>query len=102
MLELSSRHLAWVRAILAEHVVDLEVWAFGSRVTGGAAPYSDLDLALVTDIPLSALQMGRLLEAFSESDLPIKVDVVDLAAVSPAFRAQVESRHEVVQTPPPP
>ena len=34
--------------------------------------------------------MGRLREAFSESDLPMKVDVVDGADVAASFRKAIE------------
>ena len=34
--------------------------------------------------------MGRLREAFSESDLPMKVDVVDGAGVAASFRGAIE------------
>ena len=36
--------------------------------------------------------LGRLKEALSESDLTIKVDLVDLRAVDPAFRRMIEAR----------
>lgn len=33
--------------------------------------------------------IGEIAEALSESDLPFRVDLVDLAAVEPPFRARV-------------
>ncbi len=85
--------------ILREQVPDLEVWAFGSRVKGSAKPYSDLDLALITTHPLTLHQLADIGEAFSQSDLPIKVDLLDWAAASPGFRAIVERDKVVVQQP---
>lgn len=41
-----------VQHILQKHVPGHAVWAFGSRVKGTAKPYSDLDLAIITDTPL--------------------------------------------------
>jgi predicted nucleotidyltransferase len=66
------------------------VWVFGSRATGAARRYSDLDLALLGDERLDLDMLRRLQEALSESDLTIKVDVVDLCAVDPAFRRRIE------------
>ena len=53
MLELSSDHLAIVRAILAEHVPQAKAWAFGSRVLGTAKKFSDLDIAIEAEDELS-------------------------------------------------
>jgi uncharacterized protein len=66
------------------------VWVFGSRVTGAARRYSDLDLALLGHERLDLDILGRLKEALSESDLTIKVDLVDLRAVDPVFRRMIE------------
>ncbi len=77
---------------------DFEVWAFGSRVTGTARPFSDLDIAVIGEAPLPLSLMSELNEAFSESDLPWKVDLVDWALTSPAFRKIIEARKVVLQS----
>jgi predicted nucleotidyltransferase len=43
---------------------------FGSRVQGTAKPFSDLDLAVMGDVPLDFRQLADLKDAFAESDLP--------------------------------
>lgn len=63
---------------------------FGSRATATARRYSDLDLALEWEKPLSLDLLGNIAEALSESDLPYKVDLVDLRSIDPAFRAIIE------------
>jgi hypothetical protein len=35
--------------------------------------------------------LGQIAEALSESDLPYKVDIVDLATTEPAFRERIRS-----------
>ena len=50
---------------------------FGSRATGGARRYSDLDLAIDAGRRLTLNETARLREAFSDSDLPYRVDLVD-------------------------
>ncbi|MBS0642526.1 MAG: nucleotidyltransferase domain-containing protein [Proteobacteria bacterium] len=67
------------------------VWVFGSRATGNARRYSDLDLALQADQPLDWVVLADLAEAMSTSDLPFKVDLVDLRTVEPAFRRLIEA-----------
>ena len=64
---------------------DIQVYAYGSRVTGKARTYSDLDIAIKGNEPLSFELLGQLKEAFSESDLPFMVDLIDLNAISTEF-----------------
>ena len=90
LLDLSAPHRAIVLDILQQHVPDREVWAFGSRATLTAKRHSDLDLAVISDEPLSVETAARLADAFSESDLPWRVDVVDWATTGEAFRRIIE------------
>lgn len=96
-LQMEPRHWDIVRRILAEQLPGCEVWAFGSRARGAAKPHSDLDLAVLTAEPLPLAVAARLHEAFSESDLPWRVDVVDWASTSEPFRRLIESHRMVVQ-----
>jgi predicted nucleotidyltransferase len=54
-----------------------KVGMFGSRATGRARRYSDLDLAIDAGRPLTLDEIAGLSEAFSDSDLPYKVDLAD-------------------------
>ena len=85
-----------VRDILRRHVPHHEVWAFGSRARNTAKPYSDLDLAIISDRPLSLRLIARLEDDFSESDLPWRVDVVDWATTQPSFRRIIEQSKVVL------
>lgn len=96
MLELTPEQLAEVRRILLLHVPGRTVRAFGSRVQGNAKPFSDLDLAIMGDVPLDFRQFSALKDAFAESNLPFRVDVVDWAATSEVFRGIIEGAFEVV------
>lgn len=87
-----------VAGILREHVPHCDVWAFGSRAKGTAKPFSDLDLAVRTTDPLALDVRAALLDQFSESDLPWKVDVVDWALTSDVFREVIKREKVVVQT----
>jgi len=83
--------------ILKTHLPEYPVWAFGSRVKGTAKPYSDLDLAIIAPLPLSLTEMATVKEAFDESDLSIRVDIVDWATTSDTFRKIIEQDKVVVQ-----
>ena len=97
-IDIRADHWAIVHEILQRHLPGLEVWAFGSRTRHAAKPYSDLDLAVRSDVPLSVDVHGGLIEDSSESDLPWKVDVVDWATTSTTFREIIRSHKVVVQS----
>lgn len=96
-VEAAELDLDTVKAILHAHVPGREVWAFGSRARRSAKPYSDLDLVIMGDAPLSLDALAALNEAFAESDLPWKVDVVDWARLGDAFRRIVERDRVLLQ-----
>jgi type I restriction enzyme S subunit len=96
-LDMHPDHLRIVRDLLREHVPDRTVWAFGSRATGRAKKYSDLDIAVLGDKPMTIAQSATLAEAFSESDLPWKVDVVDWVLTDARFRAIIEQEKVILQ-----
>jgi type I restriction enzyme S subunit len=93
MTTLKPEHKQRLVSILEAHFHDmpLTVYVFGSRASDAARVDSDLDLLLDArdDIPLHTL--ARLKEAFEESDLPFRVDVVCRAAVSPAFYRRIQA-----------
>ena len=96
-VEAAELDLDTVKAILHAHVPGRAVWAFGSRARRSAKPYSDLDLVIMGDAPLSLDALAALNEAFAESDLPWKVDVVDWARLGDAFRRIVERDRVLLQ-----
>ncbi len=90
-LDIDPDHEAIVRAILARHLPPgVSVAVFGSPARGRSRRYSDLDLALLGDGPLPTSLLADLAEAFDESDLPWKVDLVDWAAANEGFRKIVD------------
>ncbi len=95
-MTLEPRHTAEILAILAERAPGATVVAFGSRVTGGARPWSDLDLAVFGDAPLTLRALGRLRDAFEESTLPFRVDVCDGLRLPADLVGHVRSRGEIV------
>ena len=96
-IDLSPAHLAIVERILAEHVPECEVRAFGSRATWTARDYSDLDLAVVGDGPLHWRTLSRLREAFEESRLAMRVDVLDWHDISQSFQQVIQRDYVVLQ-----
>lgn len=89
-IDISPLDLETVRRILREHVPEMEVRAFGSRVSWTARESSDLDLALMSCTPLNSKLVANLRLAFSNSSLPFRVDIVDWASTSREFKRIVE------------
>lgn len=91
MLDLRPEWLEIMRLLLALHVPDAEVLAFGSRVQGTAHQGSDLDLVVRNPSEMEKPQtnLSSLQQAFSDSKLPILVDVLDWATLPENFRNEI-------------
>jgi type I restriction enzyme S subunit len=90
-INLPEDHRRLVLGIIAAHLPRGSMaWVFGSRATvGRARPLSDLDLAIDAGRRLALDEVAALVEAFSESDLPYKVDVVDWRGIDERFRQTI-------------
>ena len=98
-LDLRPDHWAIVCGVLRRNVPDRKVLAFGSRATWTAKDYSDLDLAILGDEPLSPDATSALAEGFRGSNLPFKVDLVDWARIDETFRDIIRCDGVAVQVP---
>lgn len=98
-LHLPESYLRMAQDILRAHLPEAEIWAYGSRVNGDYYEASDLDLVARCQDDLSRRQTGLYdaIEAFSESNLPIIVQLVDWAAIPAAFHAEIANRYVVIQ-----
>ncbi len=77
--------------ILKKYFVNEKYFVFGSRANGKKLkPFSDLDIAVLGVGPVNASKLNQAAEAFSASDLPFKVDLVDLNSISAEFRLNIE------------
>lgn len=86
-LDLSADHRRIVLEILGASLPEgARAWVFGSRATGRSRRYSDLDLAIDAGRPLTLDECAILAEAFGDSDLPFRVDILDWHAVDQRFR----------------
>lgn len=90
MIDLAPGQLQMVKEILRRHLSGRTVWAFGSRVTGVAKPHSDLDLVIFGAEKLPAKTLSALNEAFAQSNLPMRVDIVDWNRISEEFQGIIK------------
>jgi type I restriction enzyme S subunit len=96
-LDIGNHELQIVKKILARHVPDSTVWVFGSRATGRAKKFSDLDLCIKAHTTIGLDVTSAMAEDFAQSDLPWKVDIVDWWSISDAFRAIIQHDQVLLQ-----
>jgi len=63
---------------------NVKVYLFGSRAKGDYDEYSDIDIAVEGDIDIASLRF-----ILEESNLPQKVDVVDMKYISDKFKEEI-------------
>lgn len=88
-IDIEKKHADIVLSILRQFLTpQITVWVFGSRATHKAKQYSDLDLALEAqgNLNIDINLIIKLELAFEESELPWKVDIIDINNVSETFR----------------
>lgn len=98
-LHLPPRYLEMVRAILRQHLPQAEVWAYGSRARGDHHDTSDLDLVArnPADLNQPLPRLYDVEEAFSASNLPLIVQIVDWARIPKTFHGEILAGYVVVQ-----
>jgi predicted nucleotidyltransferase len=97
MIDIDKRDLEIVKKILYTHVPTCKAIAFGSRASHKSKIHSDLDIALCDTKKIYWRALENLRDAFSESDISIKVDVVDLNNVSQSFKKIILMQYERIQ-----
>lgn len=98
-LQMKPRHLAMLQTLLAQQAPQAQVWAYGSRVSGGAHEGSDLDIVLrnPANLAAEAPNWTDVQEAIQESDLPMLVDVHDWAHLPEDFHRNIERDYVEIQ-----
>ncbi len=98
-LLIEPRHLAMLKSLLHDTLPHAEIWAYGSRVTAQAHEASDLDLVVRNPTQLTQSVEGLLdaKEAIIDSDLPIRMDMVDWAEIPEHFHLEIGRAYVVVQ-----
>ena len=99
MIDIEAKDLETITMILKQYVPQYKVVVFGSRAKNTAKRSSDIDLCLIGKIPLSINQLATLENAFSSSDLNIKVDLVDWRRTQTNFRNIIEKDSLIIQEP---
>ena len=93
VISMESAHRLLVETILTTYLPsNTQVCDFGSRATGTARQFSDLDLLLnCNNKPIPYQIKLQLIEAFDESMLPYKVDLIDFNDISESFKRHIST-----------
>ena len=95
---LKEKHKNILISIFSELTIPVEVWAYGSRVTGEAHEGSDLDLVMRTEtldrVPIDIFLDMK--EKILVSRIPIIVELFDWARLPDSFHKNIEANHEVL------
>ena len=89
-LQLTEAEYQFVKTTLNTLLPEAKLYVFGSRSTGTAKQYSDLDLLIDSDKELPLSLLSELREIFTESNLPFKVDIVDKHRITEEFLEKIK------------
>ncbi len=98
-VDIEPRHLKTVADLLGRYLPDREVWAYGSRVSGRAWQYSDLNLAVMGEGFPDDVAMFHLREDLSESLVPFVIDLKAWAGINPAYHQAILDCYAVIHSP---
>ena len=97
-VRLAPRHRRILTSLLREHLPDVEVWAYGSRVNDRGHEGSDLDLVLrgprLKEIPFECLMEFE--DSVRESTIPFLVEARDWARLPERFHREIEREYVVI------
>ncbi len=97
-LHLRASHREQLKELLNQQAPEVEVWAYGSRVTGESHEGSDLDLVLrapnLKEVPKPC--MSGLRKALHESTIPFLVDIHDWTTLPTSFQEEIMRNYVVL------
>jgi predicted nucleotidyltransferase len=96
MIDITAEQENIISQILDRYVPDREVAVLGSRTAGTTRPYSDLDMAIMGSQPIALRTLALLKDAFAESDLPFRIDIIQWCRTSREFRKLIEPMLQVI------
>lgn len=91
-MDISEKNTTILYSILEKHFPDCRILLFGSRATGKAKKFSDIDLAIdCNGTVLPVMNLADAKQDFIESDLPYLVDLIDLNSIDDSFKEKIIS-----------
>ena len=94
-IDLTPAQRRTILRLIAIHLPNTDVWAYGSRVKWTSQPASDLDLVAFAG-PEQKQHVAHLREAFEQSNLPFRVDLLVWDEIPESFREEIDAEHEAL------
>jgi len=90
-VEDQNQHFLKLRTLVMDFMKDekVQIVLFGSRARQDHVSFSDVDIGILPCEKLSKTKLTLLKEKIEDSNIPYKVDVVDLSEVSEDFRKEI-------------
>ena len=98
MISVSAEEYDIIINILKTYIKKGKVYAFGSRFKHNNRKFSDFDIAVDIGEKLSFEFLNILKDAFEESDLPYRVDIIDYNNISNKFKNIVDMKMKLFIT----
>lgn len=94
-IDISAEQRRLLLDLIHQHLPNTPIWAFGSRVKWTTRSNSDLDLVAFAT-PQQAPQVSALKEAFEESNLPFRVDLLVWDKLPENFQRNIQECYVVL------
>ena len=76
-------------ALVCALIPNAKIYLFGSRARSTHSQWSDIDLALDTGEKISIVTVGEIIDVLAGTDIPYKIEVVDLNNIPEKMRTQI-------------
>ena len=90
-IAITKKEKTFILTTIRRFFPSASIFFFGSRVRGNHKAYSDLDICLDIGERLNLVQLSKLNEVFTESDLPYKIDISDWHRITQDFQNLISS-----------
>jgi predicted nucleotidyltransferase len=99
VIDLTEDQMDYIVSTVVEPLDHLgaKVYCFGSRARGEAAPFSDLDLMVVSGESLDSM-LSEIRETLAEGNFPFLVDIVEERNFAGAYRENYLAERVLIQS----
>ncbi len=95
-INIDSKDLDTIKALLRKYLPDTLAWAYGSRVNQSGHAFSDLDIVVFTK-PEQKEDIFDLMIAFENAFLPFRVDLHCWDEIPDSFKKNIKQNYVILQ-----
>ncbi len=97
-IHLLSKHRRQLEILFKKHLSEVDVWTYGSRVSGKSHSGSDLDLVLRTPKlkKIDLVKLYELKEDLTESNIPFLMEARDWTMLPKSFHKEIKKNYVVL------